>query len=78
MEINWGIIELIDLKKVIEGKKIENLDNLDFVNRDIVSHSKSPNPLLLKEPHFSILTSRACYIIVNSVHQHPKKCLVKK
>lgn len=73
-----GMNRIDRFKKVIEGKKIENLDNLDFVNRDIVSHSNSPNPLLLKEPHFSILTSRACLYNCKFCAPASKKMFGKK
>jgi len=64
--------------KVIEGEKIENLDSLGFVNRDIVSHSPSPNPILLEEPHFSMMTNRACLYNCKFCAPSSKKMFGKK
>ncbi|MGL4670486.1 MAG: B12-binding domain-containing radical SAM protein [Methanobacteriaceae archaeon] len=60
IEANEGVIKNGYIEKVIDGEKIDDLDSINFINRDLWDNELEVNYEWSKEPFSSILISRFC------------------
>lgn len=66
------------IEKVVVGDKIENLDSIDFINRDLWENEPVYQETNLEAPFMTVLSSRACIYNCTFCQPATKKIFGKK